>query len=117
MNYLLVILEEPGQRSQRPLAEGQALYSSMLAYAEALKAEGKLRAVESLQADDKGQRVQVRNGQPRFVDGPFTEAKEMIGGFFLVDCENLAEAAALAARCPAARWATVEVRPVGPCWM
>ena len=117
MNYLLMIHEETGQRDQRSLQEGQAVYERMLGFAETLKVEGKLRAVESLQSDDKGKRVQVRNGQPRFIDGPFTEAKEMIGGFFLVDCETLAEATALAARCPAAEWATVEVRPVGPCWM
>lgn len=117
MNYMLVILEEPGQRQQRSLPEGQAVYERMLGFAESLKVEGKLRAVESLQSDDKGKRVQVRNGQPRLIDGPFTEAKEMVGGFFIVECETLAEATALAARCPAAEWATVDVRPVGPCWM
>ena len=117
MNYLLVILEERGQRQQRSPAEGQAAYDSMLGFAEALQHEGKLRGVESLQSDDKGRRVQMRNGQPRFMDGPFTEAKEMVGGFFLVECESLDEAAALAGRCPAAAWATIEVRPVGPCWM
>lgn len=117
MNYLLVILEEPGQRQQRSLSEGQAVYDRMLGFAETLKTEGKLRAVESLQSEDKGRRVQVRNGQPRLIDGPFTEAKEMVGGFFLVECETLAEATALAARCPAAEWATIDVRPVGPCWM
>lgn len=116
MNYLLLIHEEPGQRSRRSLPEGQALYERMLGFAEALKIEGRLRGVESLQSADKGRRVQVRHGQPRVIDGPFTEAKEMIGGFFLVDCESLDEATALAARCPAAEWATVEVRPVGPCW-
>ena len=117
MNYLLVILEEPGQRKQRSLAEGQAVYDRMLNFAEELKTEGRLRAVESLQSDDQGRRVQVRHGQTRLIDGPFAEAKEMIGGFFLVDCASLDEAAALAARCPAAEWATVEVRPVGPCWI
>ena len=117
MNYLLLIHEEPGQRSTRSPQESQGAYDEMLGFAETLRVEGKLRAVESLQSDDKGRRVQVRNGQARLTDGPFTEAKEMIGGFFLVDCESLAEATALAARCPAAAWATVEVRPVGPCWM
>ena len=117
MNFLLVILEERGQRAERPQAEGQAVYDRMLAFAEGLKVQGKLRGVESLQSDDKGRRVQVRDGQPRFIDGPFTEAKEMVGGFFLVECESLDEAAALAGRCPAAAWATIEVRPVGPCWM
>jgi hypothetical protein len=49
-------------------------------------------------------------------DGPFGEAKEFIGGFVLVDCADAAEALALAKRCPAAQWATVEVRPVAPCF-
>ncbi len=116
MNYMLLILEPPGQRGQRSLQEGQAVYDRMLDFAETLKVQGKLRGVESLLGDAQGQRVQVRNGQARFIDGPFTEAKEMVGGFFVVDCASLDEAAALAARCPAAEWATVEVRPLGPCW-
>ncbi|MES1162429.1 MAG: YciI family protein, partial [Rhizobacter sp.] len=61
-------------------------------------------------------RVQVREGRQRLVDGPFTEAKEMIGGFFLIDVATRDEAVAIATACPAAAWATVEVREVGPCW-
>jgi hypothetical protein len=116
MNYMLLILEPHGQRATRTLAQGQAAYDSMLGFAESLKAQGVLRGVDSLQGDEQGVQVQVRDGQARTVDGPFTEAKEMIGGYFLVDCATLAEATALAARCPAAAWATVEVRAVGPCW-
>ncbi len=50
------------------------------------------------------------------LDGPFAEAKEMIGGFFLLDCATRDEAVAIASQCPAAEWATVEVRAVGPCY-
>lgn len=100
MNYLLVIHEEPGQRSQRSLHEGQAAYDRMLGFAEALKVEGKLRAVESLQSDDKGRRVQVRNGQPRFVDGPFTEAKELVAGYTLIQVRSREEALEWARRFP-----------------
>ena len=50
------------------------------------------------------------------VDGPFTEAKEMVGGFFLLTCETRAEAVAIANECPAMDWATVEVRELGPCF-
>ena len=50
------------------------------------------------------------------VDGPFAEAKEMVGGFFLLDCDSMAEAVAIAHECPAAEWATVEVRALGPCY-
>ena len=49
------------------------------------------------------------------LDGPFAEAKEMIGGFFLLACHTREEAVAIAAECPAAAWATVEVRAVAPC--
>jgi len=117
MNVLLLIHEPHGQRAQRTQAQGQEAYNQMLGFAEELKKAGKLRAVESLASDDKGVRVQVRGGRARAVDGPFTEAKEMVGGFFLLDCADMAEAQAIAERCPAAAWATVEVRPVAPCYM
>lgn len=116
MNYLLLIHEPRGQRAERTSAEGHAVYDRMLGYADALQREGRLRSFESLQDDDRARRVQVRDGRARVVDGPFTEAKEMVGGFFVVDCESLDEAVALAERCPAASWGTIEVRPVGPCF-
>lgn len=50
------------------------------------------------------------------MDGPFAEAKEMIGGFFLLTCETQEEAIAVARECPAAAWATVEARELGPCY-
>ncbi len=117
MNYMLLIVEPRGQRAERNEAEGREAYARMVDFSQTLKAEGRLRGVESLLTDDRGARVQVREGKARSVDGPFAEAKEMVGGFFLVDCENLEDAKAIAARCPAAAWATVEVRPVGPCFM
>jgi hypothetical protein len=117
MNFLLLIHEPHGQRAERTLEQGRQAYGQMLGFAEELKTQGKLRAVESLAGDERGVRVQVRQGRTRAVDGPFTEAKEMVGGFFLIDCADMDEAKALAQRCPAAAWATVEVRPVGPCFM
>lgn len=117
MNHLLLILEPPGQRAQRSEAEGREAYARMQRYAADLQARGVLRGVDSLLSDDRGRRVQLRDGQPRLTDGPFSESKEMIGGYFLVDCGSLDEAVALAAECPAAEWATVEVRPVGPCFL
>ena len=55
-------------------------------------------------------------GRAQVLDGPFAEAKEMVGGFFLVDCDTREEAVAIARECPAIEWATVEVRTVGPCY-
>ena len=117
MQALLLILEPPGQRATRTQAEGEAAYGQMVEFSKALQAEGKLLGVNSLQGDDRGRRVQVRAGQVRAVDGPFIESKEMIGGYFLLECASLDEAAAIAQRCPAASWATVEVRAIGPCFI
>jgi len=116
MPYMLLIAEPPGQRRTRTLAEGQAVYERMQRFAQGLQERGLLLAVESLQSVNQAARVEVRGGRPRVVDGPFAEAKEMIGGFFLVNCASRDEAIAIAQQCPAAEWATVEVRGVGPCY-
>ncbi|MBS0448753.1 MAG: dehydrogenase [Proteobacteria bacterium] len=116
MAYLLLIQEPRGQRRERNAAEGRQAYDRMVAFGAELKQRGVLRAVESLKSDDRAARVEVRHGKPKTLDGPYSEAKEMIGGFFLIDCETRDEAVAIAACCPAAEWATVEVREVGPCY-
>ncbi|SEB11468.1 YciI family protein [Paraburkholderia sartisoli] len=116
MSYMLLIVEPVEQRGERTLDQGHDVYDQMLRFAENLKSRGVLRGVESLNSPAKGARVQVRNGRSTVIDGPFAEAKEMIGGFFIVDCETLQEAVAIAEECPAASWCTVEVRKVGPCW-
>lgn len=117
MAYALLIIEPRGQRETRDTAHGEAVYAQMVAFGQGLKARGKLLAVESLVADKAASRVAVRNGKQTIVDGPFSEAKEMIGGFFLLDVADRGEAMAIAAECPAAEWATVEVRETGPCFL
>lgn len=115
MSYLLLVIEPPGQRAARSRAEGEEVFAQMLRFADDLKARGVLQGVNSLVSDTSGVRVQVRAGRCRLLDGPFAEAKEMVGGYFLLDCTTLEEAVAIAAQCPAAAWATVEVRETGPC--
>jgi hypothetical protein len=117
MAYMLLIQEPVGQRATRTRAEGEAVYDRMLRFAEDLRKRDLLLAVESLASQDRGARVQVRAGKAAVLDGPFAEAKEMIGGFFLVRCATREEALALARECPAAEWATVEVRETGPCYL
>lgn len=117
MSYMLFVTEPRGQRATRTEDEGKALYQRMLDYADDLKARGVLRAYSSLRNDSEGQRLQIREGKRSVSDGPFAEAREMIGGFFLVDCATREEALELAALCPAAQWATMEVRETGPCFL
>ena len=116
MAYLLLIQEPVGQREMLTEAEGHAAYASMLKFADELKARGILRGVESLASLATATRVAVREGRLQIIDGPFAEAKEMVGGFFLIDCATQAEAVEIARHCPAAAWCTVEVRSLGPCY-
>jgi hypothetical protein len=117
MGYMLLILEEPGQRATRSEAEGRAVYDRMLRFADELKRRGVLRGVESLASQREAVRVSAAPGRAAVLDGPFAEAKEMVGGFFVVDVPTRDAAVALARECPAAQWATIEVRELGPCYM
>jgi hypothetical protein len=116
MAYMLLIVEPSGQRQARTESEGRALYDSMLRFTADLKNRGLLTMSQSLRTDTNGARVKVRGAAPSVVDGPFAEAKEMIGGFFLLTCNTREQAIALAGECPAAKWATIEVRELGPCF-
>ncbi|HEY0972952.1 MAG TPA: YciI family protein [Solimonas sp.] len=114
MAYMLLIVEGVNDRRQRPTAQGQDCMARMQAFAAELQAAGQVAAVESLST--RATRIERRQNRTHRIDGPFAEAKEMIGGFFLLTCKTREEALALAERCPAVEWATVEVREVGPCF-
>ncbi|HQR76572.1 MAG TPA: YciI family protein [Burkholderiaceae bacterium] len=116
MSYMLLIVEPKGQRRERTEDEGRALYDSMLKFSADLKARGLLTVSQSLRSDAEAVRVQVRQGKRTLTDGPFAEAKEMVGGYFLLTCKTREEAVAIATECPAAQWATVEVREFGTCF-
>ena len=116
MAYLLTVLEPRGQRSERTPEQGRDLYQRMLDFGTGLQQRGLLVAGEALRSEAEGVRLTLREGERRVVDGPFTEAREMIGGFFLIDVSSRDEALAIAAECPAAQWATIEVRETGTCY-
>lgn len=112
-----MIVEQREDRESRSEEEGRGLYDEMLRFGEELTERGQLLASRSLRPDKHGVRVKQGSGKRELRDGPFTEAKEMVGGFYLIDCANREEAIAIAARCPAARFATVEVRECAPCYV
>ena len=88
MSYMLLIVEPVGQRRERTEDEGRALYDSMLKFSADLKARGLLTVSQSLRSDAEAVRVQVREGKRTLIDGPFAEAKEMVGGYFLLTCKT-----------------------------
>jgi hypothetical protein len=116
MPFVLLIIEKPDDRRNRPIDVGRDLFDQMVRFSQKLQARGVLRAVESLKSDADGVRIEHRGGKRAMLDGPFAEAKEMVGGYFLLTCETRDQAVAIAAACPAAQWATVEVREFGPCF-
>jgi hypothetical protein len=115
MRYLLIVVEPRGQREARSEDAGRVLYAEMVDFGQGLAARGQLLASESLRPDSHGVRIQRRGEQASLIDGPFAEAREMIGGFFLIECDSRDEALRIAEACPAARFATVEVRECAPC--
>ena len=77
-----------------------------------LHASGKYLAANPLQPTATATSVQVRDGKPIITDGPFAETREQLGGYFLVNAQDLDEAIRIAERIPGARLGTVEIRPV-----
>ena len=115
MPFVLLIVEKREDRLTRPKEVGRRMFDQMVRFSESLQARGVLRAVESLKPDTEGVRIETLGGKRNMMDGPFAESKEFVGGFFLIDCPTKEQAIALAHECPAAEWATVEVRETGPC--
>ena len=77
-----------------------------------LHAKGQFISASPLQPVRTATSVKIRDGKRMITDGPFAETHEQLGGYFMVDVENLDQALDIASRIPAARWGTVEVRPV-----
>jgi hypothetical protein len=82
------------------------------AYTDELRERGVLLGVDALHGPDSATTVRVRDGEALNTDGPFAETTEWLGGYYVLDCADLDEALALAARCPTASRGSVEVRPI-----
>jgi len=90
----------------------QHCYVESTALAHQLKADGQYLATAPLLPVAAATSVQVRDGRRLVTDGPFAETREQLGGYYLIQAKDLDEAILIAARIPAARVGTVEIRPV-----
>ena len=109
MRYMLLIYRpEEG-------ADAQAMQDMepWIAYSAWLAEGGMLIGGEPLGPTSTATTVRVRDGQTSITDGPFAETKEALGGYYLIDAPDLDTALDAAARCPGARWGSMEVRPLG----
>mgnify|MGYP003694429439 CR=1 FL=1 len=112
MKFMCLAYEEEEKLNALSASEWDALRTETIDYVDTLRAKGHLISTHALQSVRKAATVQVRNGQRLVTDGPFAEAKELIGGFFLIEASDREEALEVAARWPSARLGTIEVRPI-----
>jgi hypothetical protein len=112
MQYLLLIYGPESARTSMTDAEHQAMYGEYFAFTNAIKQSGHWVGGNPLQFVRTASSVRVRDGKISTTDGPFAETREQLGGYFLIEAKDQAEANAIAARIPGARLGTIEVRPV-----
>jgi hypothetical protein len=109
MKYLLLIYMPENAMSQ---SEREQCYLDSTRLAHELKSSGQYLAASPLQPVATATSVRVREGKRMVTDGPFAETREQLGGYFLINAEDLDSAIAVATKIPAARRGTVEIRPV-----
>ena len=111
MKYMLLIYGAEGTWTEQ---EFQDCLDKSMAICEELKSQGKLVGASPLRSVATATSVRIRNGHRQITDGPFAETAEHLGGYYLIDVENLDEAIAIASRLPPAQKGTVEIRPLFP---
>ena len=114
MKYLLMIYDDEKARHALPPAERDALHAGYMTLVKQLEADKIYLGGAPLQPTSTARSVRVRDGNTRVTDGPFAETREQLGGYFLIEANDLAEATAIAARMPGAKVGTIEVRPLAP---
>jgi hypothetical protein len=114
MQFLLLIHGDERQQARMTPDELEKQFAAYMSYTKDLSKAGVWLGGEPLKPSDGGAKVTVREGKTRIVDGPFTESKEVLGGFYMVECATRDEAIAWAAKCPGASHGTMEVREVLP---
>ncbi|KPF81784.1 transcription initiation protein [alpha proteobacterium AAP38] len=109
--FMLILRENPATFAALSPDEIQAIIQEYSAWAEKLGRAGKLAGGEKLR-DEGGRHLSARSGSLVATDGPFAEAKEVVGGFFMIEAADYAEAETLAADCPHVKYGVVEIRQV-----
>jgi hypothetical protein len=112
MRYTLLIYGEETASADAPPEQLQQIMDGYWAYEAWLAEEGIKVAGEALLDTTQATTVRVRDGSAMTTDGPFAETKEQLGGFYLLECDNLDDALEAARRCPGSTYGSVEVRPV-----
>jgi hypothetical protein len=108
--YMLLVYEEEVDAAVQ--AEREKVTPALVELHASLREAGLLVGVQRLHSTQSATSVRVRGGETEITDGPFAMTKEVLAGYYVLECADLDEALEQAARLPMARWGTVEVRPV-----
>jgi hypothetical protein len=109
MKYMVLIYGDENAWTQ---SGREDCYEESSQLVQQLRASGQYLSSSPLHSVETATSVKVRDGKKLVTDGPFAETREQLGGYYLIDAENLDEAIAIAGRVPAARKGTVEIRPI-----
>jgi hypothetical protein len=112
MKYLCLIYQDERGGQILPKAQIEQAMIEFQAFTEDIKKSGHYVVSNGLQPTSTATTVRVRDGKTSTTDGPFAETKEQLGGFYLIEAKDLNDAIQVASRIPAAKWGSVEVRPI-----
>jgi hypothetical protein len=112
MQYLLLIYDKESDWGKLSEADQGAMMKEYREFSQNINKSGHYRAGSQLHPVSKATTVRVRDGKKLITDGPFAETKEQLGGYYLIEAKDLNDAIAVAARIPASKDGSVEVRPI-----
>ena len=112
MKYILLIYDAEQTLARLSKEEAGNLMQAFMTFTEEIRQSGHLVAGDALQSIRTATTVRVRDGKMTTTDGPFAETREQLGGYYVVEAQNLDEALKLAARIPSAKLGSIEVRPL-----
>ena len=112
MKFMLLVYTDPAMLDALPDGEVDGMLRTCFDHADELQRDGRLIESQMLDGAHTAKAVRIRNGRMSATDGPFSEAKEVLGGFNLIEARDIDEAVRMAAEFPWARTGCIEVRPV-----
>jgi hypothetical protein len=112
MRFMMLMIPKGYEKAEPGALPDKDAVAAMMKYNESLQKAGVLLALDGLHPPSEGTRISFAGGKPKITDGPFAEAKEVIGGYWMIQVKSKEEAIEWASRCPASENEVIELRQV-----